>query len=59
MKNNMTIHLKKEKGLNTQCSYVTLLSDIIDVEPSKYEEEAKNKGTESTSSRRVMSRMRY
>ena len=40
-------------------SYVTLLSEIIDVESSIYEEVAKNKGKESTSSRRMMSRMRY
>ena len=40
-------------------SYVTLLSDIIDVEPSSYEEVAKNKGKESTSSRIMMSRMWY
>ena len=38
---------------------MTLLSDIIDVEPSSYEEVAKKKGKESTSSRRMMSRMWY
>ena len=30
----------------TQSIYVTLLSDIIDAEPSSYEEVAKNKGKE-------------
>ena len=38
---------------------MTLLSDIIDAEPSSYEEVSKKKGKESTSSRRMMSRMRY
>ena len=38
---------------------MTLLSDIIDAEPSSYEEVAKKKGKENTSSRRMMSRMRY
>ena len=38
---------KKFKRPQTQCSYVTLLSDIIDAEPSSYEEVAKNKGKES------------
>ena len=38
---------------------MTLLSDIIDVDPSSYEEVAKKKGKESTSSRRMMSRMQY
>ena len=33
MKNNMTALSKKR--YQTQCSYVTLLSDIIDEEPSK------------------------
>ena len=55
MKNNMMILSKKRS--QTQCSYVTRLSDIIDEEPSSYEEEAKKKGKESTSSRRMMSRM--
>ena len=36
-KNNMMILSKKRS--QTQCIYVTLLSDIIDEEPSKYEEE--------------------
>ena len=36
-----------------------MLSDIIDVDSSSYEEVAKKKGKESTSSRRMMSRMRY
>ena len=35
---------------------MTLLSDIIDAEPSSYEEVAKKKGKESTGSRRMMSR---
>ena len=48
-----------KKRSQTQCSYVTLLSDIIDEEPSGYEEEAKKKGKESTSSRRMMSRMQH
>ena len=38
---------------------MTLLRDIIDAEPSNYEEVAKKKAKESTSSRRMMSRMRY
>ena len=38
---------------------MTLLSDIIDREPSIYEEVDKKKGKESTSSRRMMSRMQY
>ena len=37
---------KKFKRSQTQCSYVTLLSDIIDAEPSSYEEVAKKKGKE-------------
>ena len=40
-------------------SYVTPLSDTIDAESSSYEEVSKKKGKESTSSRRMMSRMRY
>ena len=48
---------KKRKRSRTQCSYVTLLSDIIDAEPSSYEEVAKKKGKENTNSRRMMSRM--
>ena len=43
----------------THSSYVTRLSDIIDGYPSIYEEVAKKKGNESTSSRRMMSRMWY
>ena len=50
---------KEFKRPQTQCSYVTLLSDIIDVEPYSYEEVAKKKGKENTSSRRMMARMRY
>ena len=38
---------------------MTLLSDIIDAEPSSYEEVAKKKGKENTSLRRMMSRMWY
>ena len=49
----------ERKRSQTQCSYVTLLSDIIDAEPSIYEEVAKKKGKECTSSRRMMSRMQY
>ena len=36
---------------------MTLLSDIIDIDPSSYEEVAKKKEKENTSSRRMMSRM--
>ena len=43
----------------THSSYVTRLRDIIDAEPSNYEEVSKKKGKENTSSRRMMSRMRY
>ena len=50
---------KEFKRPQTQCSYVTLLSDIIDAEPSSYEEVAKKKGKESTRSRRMMSRMQH
>ena len=46
------------KRPQTHSSYVTLLNDIIDAKPSSYEEVAKKKGKESTSSRRMMSRMR-
>ena len=38
---------------------MTLLSDIIDANPSIHEEVAKKKGKENTSSRRMMSRMWY
>ena len=55
----MTTLSKNSRGPQTQCSYVTLLSDIIDADPSKYEEVTKKKGKESTSSRRMMSKMRY
>ena len=47
------------KRPHTHSSYVTLLSDIIDAEPSSYEEVAKNKGKESTNSKKMMYRMRY
>ena len=53
MKNNP----RKAKGLRHNHSYVTLLSNIIDAEPSNYEEVAKKKEKENTSSRRMMSRM--
>ena len=43
----------------THSSYVKLLRDIIDADPSSHEEVAKKKGKESTSSKRMMSRMRY
>ena len=52
MKNNP----RKARGLKHK---LVMLSDIIDVEHSIYEEGAKKKGKESTSSRRMMSRMRY
>ena len=48
---------KEFKRSQTQCSYETLLRDIIDVEPSIYEEIAKKKGKECISSKRMMSRM--
>ena len=51
--------LKEIKRPQTQRSHVTLFSDIIDEEPSRYEKESKKKGKESTSSRRMMSRMQY
>ena len=44
---------------HTYSSYVTLLNDIINADPSRYEEVAKKKGKENTSSRRMMSRMQY
>ena len=50
MKNNMTILSKKEEVSETV---------IIDAKPSSYEEVAKKKGKENTSSRRMMSRMQY
>ena len=40
-------------------SYVTLLRNIIDAEPSIYEEVANKKGKENTSSGRMMSMMHY
>ena len=43
----------------THSSYVALLCDIIDADPSSYEEVANKKGKESTNSRRMMSRMWY
>ena len=39
---------KEIKRPQTHSSYVTLLGDIIDAEPSIYEEVAKKKGKEST-----------
>ena len=47
------------KRPQTHSSYVKMLTNIIDAEPSSYEEVAKKKGKESTSSRRMMSRMWY
>ena len=38
---------------------MTLLRDIIDADPCRYEEVAKKKGKENSSSRRMMSRMQY
>ena len=38
---------------------MTLLGDIIDAKPSSYEETAKKKRKENTSSRRMMSRIQY
>ena len=52
MKNNP----RKERGIKQN---LVMLSDIIDAEPSSYEEVAKKKGKENTSSRRMMSRMQY
>ena len=50
-------YIQRKKEVSDTGSYVTLLSDIIDAEPSSYEEVAKKKGKESTNSRRMMSRM--
>ena len=50
----MKNHTRKEIGLKHD---LFMLSNIIDVEPSSYEEVAKKEGKESTSSRRMMSRM--
>ena len=50
---------KERKRSQTQCNYVTLLSDIIDAEPSRYEEITKKKGKECTRSRIMLSRMQY
>ena len=52
MKNNMRKLLKKERGLRD-----TLVKCHIDAEPSSYEEVAKKKEKENTSSRIMMSRM--
>ena len=52
MKNNA----RKARGLKHN---LVMLSDIIDAKPSSYEEVAKKKGKESTSSRRMMYMMRY
>ena len=41
---------KEIKRPQTHSSYVTLLSNIIDAEPSNYEEVAKKKGNERTKS---------
>ena len=59
MKNNMTILSKKGRGLRHGVVMGTLLSDIIDAEPSIYDEVAKKKGKENTSSRIIMSGMQY
>ena len=56
MNNSMMILPNKERGLKHN---LVMLSDIIDADPSSYEEVAKKKGKESTSSRRMMSRMEY
>ena len=48
---------KEFKRPQTQCSYVTLLNNIIDAETSSYEEVSNKKGKESNRSRRMMSRM--
>ena len=50
---------KERKRPQRHSNYVTLFSDIIDAKPSSYEEVVKKKGKENTSSRRMMSRMRY
>ena len=55
----MMILSKERKRHHRHSSYVTLFSDIIDAEPSSYEEVAKKKGKENTSSRRMISRIRY
>ena len=47
MKNSMLRLVKKERILRHTLIYVTLLSDVIDGEPSIYEEVAKNKGKET------------
>ena len=57
MKNNMMILSKERKKPQRNSSYVTLLSEIIDAEPSSYEEVSNMKGKESSSSIRMMSRM--
>ena len=59
MKNNMTILSKERKRPKRHSSYVTLLSDIIDADLSSFEEVAKKKRKENTSSRRMMYRMQY
>ena len=52
MKNNP----RKEIGLNHN---LVMLSDMIDADPSNYEEVDEKKGKENTSSRKMMSRMQY
>ena len=59
MKNKYDDTSEKIKRPQTRSSYVTVLSDIIDAEPSNYEEVTKKKGKESTSSRRMIPRMQY
>ena len=43
----MTILSKERKRPQRHSNYVTLLRDIIDAEPSSYEEVAKKKGKET------------
>ena len=50
---------RERRRPRTHFSYVALLCDIIDADPSIYEEVAKKKGKDSTSSRRMMSRIQY
>ena len=52
-------NFKERKRPQRHSIYVTLLSDIFNAEPYSYEEVAKNKGKENTSSRKMMYRMQY
>ena len=47
MKNKYDDTSEKIKRPQTRSSYVTVLSDIIDSEPSSYEEVSKKKGKET------------